>query len=291
MALSANDLTIRRLYKEDFQQMFEAFNHAFSDYLIPVSLSFAQFENRFLSKLDIDFSLSAGAFSSNQLVGFIFTGTGIYEGKKVAYNGGTGVIPSFRGGKLTHKLYNFLFPLFIENNIEACVLEVLTNNEKAISVYNSLGFNTSKYFHCFRKPNYDISDDKISVKNIKELEKIDWQLFRDFSDYSPSFLDSNDVIKRNITNEKIIVFEEEGKIFGYAIFQPELGRISQLAVNKKFRRNGVGTSLISYINKNSDTIAVTAMNINSQNKGLIDFFKQNGFENQLNQYEMLLSLV
>lgn len=290
MDLLEHDLEIRNLSTDDFKQMYEAFNLAFSDYLITISLSFPQFKDRFLSKLKIDFNLSAGAFYSNQLVGFIFTGIGVYEGKKVAYNGGTGVIPAFRGNKIAKKLYTFLFPFLKESKIEACVLEVLTENEKAINVYNSLGFSKSKYFHCFRKSYDENEEDKETIKNIESVRIPDWNLFQTFSDYSPSFLDSNEVLKRNIDNEKIIVYKEQGKIRGYAIFQPELGRISQLAVDKNFRRKGIGTSLINYINNNSNTIALTAMNINSQNKGLVDFYKSRGFQNQLNQYEMFLPL-
>lgn len=292
MNLSEKNLQIRALAYEDFNQMYKAFNLSFSDYILPIKLTYEQFEKRFLQKLKIDFNLSAGAFYSNKLVGFIFTGIGSYEEKKVAYNGGTGVIPEFRGINLTRNLYNFLFPKLRENNVDACVLEVITDNERALHVYKSLGFRESKLFHCFRKDLYDgFKYEEDESKNIKILNNPDWNLFKSFSIKNPSFLDYYDVIIRNISNEQIIVYEKGNIIFGYAIYQPELGRISQLAVNKKYRRRGVGTSLVKYMIKTSHTIAVTAMNVDSKSEDLIHFLKHLGFKNQLDQYEMYLPLV
>jgi ribosomal protein S18 acetylase RimI-like enzyme len=271
--------------------MYKAFNSAFSDYIIPISLTLEQFKKRFLSKLQINFELSAGAFDSNDLIGFIFTGLGTYGGRKVAYNGGTGVLPEYRGNRITARLYSLLFPLFRERNIEASVLEVITDNEKALKVYKEIGFRESKYFHCFRKDLYTIDNvDDPNLKYIKVIHAPDWRLFRSFSNSSPSFLDYYDVITRNISNEQIIVFENENTIVGYAIYQPELGRISQLAVAKNYRKRGVGTALTNYIIKNSQTIAVTALNVDSKSSDLIQFFKKLGFENQLDQYEMYLPL-
>ncbi len=290
MASSPHKFHIRSLSHDDIYEMFTAFNLAFSDYVIPICLSFEQFEERFLKKLKINFELSAGAFISGSLVGFIFTGIGRYEESMVAYNGGTGVVPAYRGNHLTYQLYNFLFPILRKNDVEACILEVLTENKKAISVYKNIGFKESKYFHCFRKSLIDIEFYKENHEAIKLIRYPNWELLKSFSDVSPSFLDSYDVFLRNIINEETVVFEKEGIICGYAIYQPVLGRITQLAVVKDHRRKGVGTALVDYIVANSQTIAVTAMNINSESPSLINFLNKLGFENQIDQYEMYLPL-
>ena len=100
-----NAFTIRSLTPEDVPEILIAFKQAFSDYVISVNLTHDLFKKRFIDKLQMNFELSAGVFLQETLVGFIFTSIHEFQGKLTAYNGGTGVIPKFRGHGLTQQMY------------------------------------------------------------------------------------------------------------------------------------------------------------------------------------------
>src|SRR5258706_13798692 len=89
--------------------LLEAFNRSFSDYIVPLSLTYDQFESKI--QIDrIDLELSIGAFENNKLIGFILHGFDVINDQNVAYNAATGVIPEKRGNRLTAKLYEYILP-------------------------------------------------------------------------------------------------------------------------------------------------------------------------------------
>lgn len=284
-------LTYRCLQASDLNQMFHTFNEAFSDYLIPLQLSKDHFNRKFVSKLNISYPFSAGAFAGQKMVGFILTSVNQYEGLSTAYNGGTGVIPSYRGRGITRNLYRFLKPLFRVNDVKQCVLEVLVNNEKAIQVYQKVGFDKTKYFKCFKvsKENFPQRKTNKEVKIIK-TSKPDWKDQIKFMDYIPSYLDTAAMVKKNIKNETVIEARLKDKLIGYAIYQPEIGRISHVAVERSSRKQGAGYCLIHHMIENSETKQLSLINLNSEAVDLNNYLLSLGFNNEINQYEMRMLL-
>lgn len=286
-----DNLQIRSLKPIDLTEMYITFLDSFSDYKIPFRLTKEQFVRKFVEKLKIDFSLSAGAFDENALVGFVFTAVNYYEGKLTAYNGGTGVRPTNRGQKLTIRMYDFLIPIFEERRIKQCVLEVLTENDRAIKAYRSIGFRETKYFRCFKFDSKSIKVRPPAVSlEIYGVKHPNWDIYERFSDQQPSFLDSSLMINDNLASETIVEAHSEGKCVGYAIYQPAFGRISQIGVAPEVRGKGVGSNLIKYIQDTSRQKILTVINIEKSEELTINFFKSLGFKNQLNQYEMILPL-
>ena len=282
-------LDIRFLKKQDLDEMYSAFLQAFSNYSVPFNLNKVEFKKKFVEKLNINFRLSVGAFFMDQMVGFIFTSISKYEGKKSAYNGGTGVVPEFRGQKITSRLYDLLIPELKACLVKQCVLEVLTDNKRAIQTYEAIGFKKAKFYHCFRMMIPSVSNANRNIE-IHLQKKPDWKSYLKFFDHLPSFLDTESMINQNMANEKIIEARIEGKLVGYAIYQPGPGRISHIAVDREHRRTGIGTTLINYIYNNSKNKSLILINVNKEANGVKNFFSKLGFENQLDQYEMILKI-
>lgn len=280
--------TFRRLQKEDIPAMHQAFLQAFADYQLPFQLSFDQFVQKFIYKLNINYELSVGAFFQNQLIGFIFSSTGFYRGKYTAYNGGTGVIPKHRGYGLTQKMYEYLFPKLIEKGITQAVLEVLTENEKAIKSYVSCGFSIFTKYHCYKltKLNSTLRLPSPQV-TIRPVSQPNWPLYESFFDTTPYFLDSTAVLKHNLQHEEMVEARLGSEVVGYIIFQPMVSRISQVAVDKKHRGKGIGKMLLDYALKASPTKALTILNVGQKETELIKILGRIGFEHTVDQFEML----
>jgi hypothetical protein len=49
--------------------------------------------------------------------------------------------------------------------------------------------------------------------------------------FAPSFMDSWPQLETNLVNERILECYDEQDLLGFIVFNPELGRISQLGIN------------------------------------------------------------
>ncbi|MCH7513815.1 MAG: GNAT family N-acetyltransferase [Bacteroidetes bacterium] len=289
MIAVTREFAIRSLGLEDLDTMYKAFKNAFSDYPIHFKLTREHFRKKFVDNLDINFPFSAGAFYSETLVGFIFTSISLYEGKKTAYNGGTGVIPEFRGNGLVQKMFQYLLPMFKESEFQQCILEVLINNHAAIKAYKKLGFVKTRDYKCFKLNPLNFTVGAVSTDIIiRQITDPDWDRFLKYLDYAPSYLDSLEMIKKNIKNETILEAIFSGQPAGYAIYQPATGRINYIAVEKSFRNRGIGKAFIRYIYHHSHTKLLTIINVDRKSESMLIFLLNIGFENQFDQYEMRL---
>lgn len=270
----------------------QAFLLAFSDYQITINLTLEQFKKRFLDKLQLNLEMSAVALQHNQVIGFIFTHVGEYEGKLTAYNGGTGVVPDFRGKGLTMRMYDFLLPRFREKQVEQCLLEAITTNLKALHVYQKIGFQKTKLFRCysFMPEKYRLLPENLPEVLVFEQKEPDWDLLQKFQDLRPSYLDQDLLLQKNMKNETVIEAVNNGTTLGYAVFQKSNGRISQLAVHPQFRKLGIGAWLLTHIYRDSQKKALSILNIDDNYRPMNAFFKAMGFKNEMNQHEMQMQL-
>ncbi|TRX61401.1 GNAT family N-acetyltransferase [Fulvivirga sp. M361] len=268
-----------------------AFLDSFSDYSVPFKLTKEQFVQKFVQRLKISFESSCGVFhEGGGLAAFIFTAINNYKGVLTAYNGGTGVRPKYRGRRLVAAMYDHLLPIFHTKGIEQSVLEVLTTNDKAIRAYESVGFEKCDFFKCYKliKP---IRKKKVEGVSYIDVPRPLWQTYAPFADHDPSFLDSREMIEQNLPNINVMeARKEEGQCMGYIIYQPAFGRINQIGVDPMFRGKGIGSSMVQKVLHTSRKHNFTVLNISEKNTSLHHFFENLGFQNQLNQYEMVLKL-
>lgn len=285
--------TIRSLKANELTDMYLTFLDAFSDYPISFKLSKEHFVRKFVQKLNIDFPLSSGTYDySGALTGFIFTSINHYNGQKTAYNGGTGVRPRHRGQRLTQSMYEFLIPKLKDEHVTQCVLEVLSQNDRAIKTYERIGFEKTQYFKCFKLQSESIPVTRLPSIDLElfNVHTPDFKSYDKFNTYAPSFLDSSKLLMHNLANETIVEARYESNCVGYAIFQPSIGRISQIAVDPKIRGMGVGSNLIKYIYDTSAQKALTILNVSDKAEETLKFFIKMGFENELDQFEMILAV-
>lgn len=278
----------RFLSVDDFHTVQQTLLQAYSDYFVPFQLSEAQFENH-ITQNAVDLKLSVGAFIDSEMVAFTLNGFGIWNGKKTAYDAGTGVIPSYRSKGIGSQMFEFMIPKLKEIGYEQILLEVISHNEKAVRLYRKLGFEeTRKLISCDRKKPDSFTPKAQNGIKIREMKTLDWNLLKTFWDGTTSWQYSAESIERSLVKKIIFGAYAGEKCVGFGIVSPRKGFIWQIAVDRNYRRKGIASSILAEMERKiGDDKKLRVSNVDLNLNGTIAFLQKTGFEETLSQFEMI----
>lgn len=277
----------KKLTDTSIENIHGAFVGAFSDYEVDISTSVEKLKKT-LNRRGVNLDISIGAFEEGTLVGFILNGLRVIDGKKIAYDAGTGVIPSFRRRGITTKMLEEVIKILKLNRVDRYILEVIKTNTSAFEFYKKEGFRIKRELPCYEIDKADYNP--IKVYETSHLAGLDIKDLTRFWDVKPSWQNSIDSVNQ-ISKEFIysVVYENE-KIIGYGIIDKKTGDIPQIAVDKEHRNKGVGTSILTDLIENTEEDLISAINIDGSSKSANEFFIKLGFTNMIEQYEMSLDI-
>ncbi len=262
------------------------FNEAFSDYFIPFQLTQEQLASKMLAdKVRLDFSV--GVFEDEKLIAFILHGFDSINGKKIIYNGGTGVIPSKRGSRLTKQMHRFILPILKEAEIDQLLLEVISNNTPAIKSYEKSGYKIERHLCC-----YNGKINSLSTNNeieIRELQDYNWGVMQSFWDVSPTWQNSNNVLDKLKEETISIGAYIKKKLIGYIIYNPKSKRLHQIAVDKNDRQQKVASTLLQHLINEYDCNC-SIINVDKSSNSMHEFLLKIGLQKTIEQLEMKLTL-
>lgn len=286
-------ITCRRLTDKDFLQLYRATLAAFSDYTVPYQPTKESLQRMFVIN-GVRFDLSVGAFDGDRMIGFTVNAVGVWSGRRTVYNSGTGIVPSHRRQGISRKMFDFILPILREDKIEQYLLEVISENEPAVRLYQTLGFEISRRFLVFKRGEVVFGGENEDENfTIKEIEMPDWKFFESFNTYRPSWQNSTDSIKRSLADETIIKtflgLYLNGKPAGYVVVFHTSGNVPQIAVAEKYRRKGFGRALLNAAQKRTEK-SLMVSNVDAQATSVSAFLEANNFSLLTTQYEMLLKL-
>src|ERR1700741_614928 len=138
-SMTKRPLEIRRLNTCTFDEALQIWNGGFEGYFVnmtqPMDGYLARLQN---DNLSVQHSLVA--FSEGKPAGFLLNGIRTNEGRRVAWNGGTGVGFEFRGQGVGKVLVTAALDLYREQGVEVATLEALSTNQPAIALYQKCGY-------------------------------------------------------------------------------------------------------------------------------------------------------
>ncbi|MCC5945302.1 MAG: GNAT family N-acetyltransferase [Bernardetiaceae bacterium] len=280
----------RAFQTSDFDALLVCFKDSFKNYGAELRLTLPILQRRF-ARMGVVGAHSVLAFDGKQLVGFIITALSDYEGKLIAYNAGTGLLPSYRRRGIAKVMYQKVIDE-LPAQTSGCLLEVLEGNRPAIHFYEKMGFSVRRYLRCFmRTPQSfilykDIFPLKISTSDsiLPELE----QAICFEPHLLPSFQHSLPVLQRNPAERFFYVWHRENLV-AYLSLNTLDSHISQLWVDKAYRRQGIATALLAEAYHEGYS-RLSALNVSAENTDMLAFLEKNDFYNSVNQYEMYLAL-
>jgi ribosomal protein S18 acetylase RimI-like enzyme len=278
---------IESLANVSFDEIFVAFSEAFVDY--EMQLKKEELQNMLLRRGFVP-ELSFAAFEENKIVSFTLNGLAMFNGVKTAYDTGTGTLKDFRGKGLASKIFSHSVPLLRKAGVSQYLLEVLQHNTKAVSIYRNMEFVVSREFNYFMKKKDEVKLLNKTMNPEFTIENIDLDICKTmlkFCDFEPSWQNSFESISRSINDFKILGVFHEQEIIAYCIFEPLSGDITQIAVNKNFRRKGIATNLLKHVFESIQNNNVKVINTDVDCKSINEFLKANSFQPIGKQFEMI----
>jgi len=279
--------TLEGVNTEDIHQ---AFVDAFSDYQVRIDLPLWKLQNM-LQRRGYVAEKSMGVFKEGMLVGFILNGCRMWGDKLTVYDLGTGVIPEYRKKGLTTKLFQKVLEELRVENVEQYLLEVLQQNTAAYELYSKKGFEISRTFSC-----YKLVKSQYNPQNVYKVEKVpafteaQWIEFKKFWDYEPSWQNSVDSVCAAAVEFDFYTVSLECGVVGYGIIERKTGDIPQLAIDRNHRHKGIGGSIMSVLVNSTEADKVAVLNVDDSSKVTKDFLCELGFEEYVDQYEMIMDL-
>jgi ribosomal protein S18 acetylase RimI-like enzyme len=286
------NLEYRTLEESAIHEIHQCFLDAFSDYIVDIRTSEAMFREMNALRA-VDYSLSVGAFIGKRMVGLTLNAKDQWDGKWTAYDAGTGVIPAFRGRGISRAMMQKVFELLDAQGFQSYLLEVITRNEKALKLYQSLDFQITRRLECFvlkgplqlrvdQRP-YAVRD--VTPGEIPRLE----EAFQRESKYGfqASWQNGWNTIRRRPDLYRLVASWEDGQCLGYGVIGAGRGGIAQLWVRRDRRRQGLGCTLLRELMMRSPGQKTYSwVNVDERAGHTLSFLKAMGFTEQLAQFEM-----
>ena len=225
---------IRRLSDCSFADAVKIWNEGFQGYFVDMTVSLDQYLSR-LQRDALSPDLSLVAFCNGKPAGFLLNAIGTSAGRKIAWNGGTGVAPQFRARGVGKVLMRATIDLYQEQEIELATLEAISENEPAISLYRQFGYEIVDQLiflnhegklseHAFRQTNSDaFSATQVRPDAVAELEF--------YQELVPWQARWQNVMHQN--GEALIVSNADGIAAGYALYKKKYdkqGRTADIAL-------------------------------------------------------------
>lgn len=277
----------RFLREAHLDQLFETFNAAFSDYVLPSTLTETQFRQH-LDTNAVDVCRSVGCFDGEKLIGFSLNGFGEWNGLKTVYDAGTGVIPDKRRQGISTAMFDLMLPVFKAEGAQQFLLEVITTNDAAVNLYKKLGFEIRRELALFKSESFENPDEQTRERfDLREMSEPDWPLFESFWDAWPSWQNSPASIGRVPDSKRIVGAFSADACVGYVIYSKAMGGVAQLAVDKTHRGKGIASALLAHVhNTRNPEHDVRIVNADASLTEAMNFFGQRGFVEVVRQFEM-----
>lgn len=288
-------MKIKRLSQCTLEEALTAWNKGFEGYIVPIKMDLQAFVNRMISE-GLSPEKSIVVFMHGEPCGIIMNGFREINGRKIAWNGGTGIAPEFRGRGLSTAMMEEVISIYKAEKAHTAVLEAIEENERAIKLYEKAGYVITDHLLYLNK--------KLSHKEPDLLKESHFALKTLYPEQlqSLSMYDSKAAWQcqwQSVKHgEAAVLLNDDGNEVGYILYKRILetgGRTDRIIIYQLRFNNGndyekmTESILGSLFMDADDSIDFTAVNIsvsNPSSKALLEL----GFEKKAGQVMMEKSL-
>lgn len=211
-------ISIKRMSDCTFAEVTKAWNRGFEGYFFPVTMT----EEILVQRLGAEgyiLSLSVVAFDDGEPIGVVASGLRTIDGRKIAWNGGTGVATEYRRQGVGRQLMQATLDLYREAEVDEAVLEAISQNEKAIALYEQLGYEVVDRLLFWQRtdtlpatPFGDVAKSPYQARHVIAQEVANLPFYQSKAPWQNQWPSLRDA-------EALLVEDEEGLPVGYAMFR------------------------------------------------------------------------
>ena len=288
---------IRRLSACSFDDAVKIWNEGFQGYFVDMTLSLDRYLWRLQREgLSPEFSLLA--FCDGKPAGFLLNGIRTNAGRKVAWNGGTGVSPQFRGRGVGKALMRATIDLYKELGIQIATLEAISENESAISLYQQFGYEVVDRLVFFNHTGElnerafpELNCQTYSTAQVAPYLVGQLEFYQESAPWQGHW---QSLIRQN--GEALIVSDADGAAVGYALYKKkrdEQGRITEIALHQCVAIPGadmeaiIGCALRSVFAPLELECTRSTYNFSKSNEAVNRMLHEAGFQSFIEQVHMV----
>jgi len=263
-------------------------NDAFSDYVLPAPpMPQAAFDDMLLQR-GFDPALSWIAREGDMLAAYWFVGTEPDAQPKLSYGLSVGTRPRFRRQGLSMTLWQHASAALKAAGYSEHILEVTETNDRAVALYERLGFSKARRVACFKGPA------PVEAKTPFRIEQtrieVALAIGKTLREWAPTWQNAEPAV-RNLANTMAasVVYDGDRPI-GYGIFHTPYGQVVQIAVHPNYRRQGIATAVIASWARTFGNEVMGTLNVPDADNASLPFYRALGWENHVNQFELVATL-
>jgi GNAT superfamily N-acetyltransferase len=133
------EIIFKRLTECNITDIITAWNRGFEGYFVQIEMTPEAFFQRIVNE-GLSLNLSLLGYDGEKPVAVVVNGVRTIDGKKTAWNGGTGVAPEYRGKGVSKQLMEETLKIYEQEGVEVATLEAIKENERAIKLYERYGY-------------------------------------------------------------------------------------------------------------------------------------------------------
>lgn len=282
-----SDIILQTLDQVPEEAFVQALNAAYTDYFVPIYLTVSAFRS-LVRREDIRLDRSVAALAGRSVVGM---GLLAVRGRR-AWIGGLGVVPEHRREGIGRLLMNGLIEHAREAGCDRVQLEVITQNERAINLYRSLGFERLRRLSVL---NARAANGRVDPSNAGPALRIDHAGASRLLDALPglraslpSWQHEPDSIRQVIDRvDGLAARDPDGELQGLCLYsgdETQAGLVSLAG-----RSAEVGAALLGALRRRIPDAHLAYLNVPDDDP-MLPVLLHSGFEETLAQYEMALAL-
>lgn len=131
--------TFRKMTELSIDEAVALWNRSFEGYVVPITLTVEAYLRRMVME-GMSPEKSFAAYDGDLAIGQVLNGFRRIGGKTVGWNGGTGIIPEYRGKGVGRILMERNLELYREEGADLAVLEAFRQNTPAVRLYEKAGY-------------------------------------------------------------------------------------------------------------------------------------------------------
>ncbi|HEY9105027.1 GNAT family N-acetyltransferase [Chitinimonas sp.] len=246
-----NQPELRSLAGVPLEVVHAAFLAAFADYAVPMQLDLAALATM-LTRRGYAPELSVGAFAGEQLVAFHLICRGSWQGRPAVYDTGSGVLPTWRGRRLSRAMFEWLAPRWRDAGVVEARLEVLVDNLAARRSYESVGFTVCREFDCLQ---LDAVPEAVLAEGVSlRVETSNhWpEVARAWFHVEPAWQNSIAALAASPQVFSRLALWRGEVCVAVGIINPVSGELPLFAVAPDQRRQGLGRALLAALRAHSE---------------------------------------